>query len=83
MSAGEAAQRAEWLRTRWPIVATVDADLLAIDDIAYQVDVQNDKLERRVAQLKNLLRYGLLATPSEENAASAISDGESRPTPHH
>ena len=45
----------------------MDADVLAVDDIAYQVDVQNDKLEEQVDQLSNLLTYGLLDTPSRSS----------------
>lgn len=71
MSDAEAARRAEWLRTRWPVDAVLDADVLAIDDITYQVDVQNDKIEEQVDQLSNLLTYGLLDTQGKKNAASA------------
>ena len=79
VSAAEKARRAEWLRTRWPVDAVVDADVLAVDDIAYQVDVQNDKLEEQVDQLSNLLTYGLLDTPSRSSDDAATSD--ERPDP--
>jgi hypothetical protein len=73
VSDAEAARRAEWLRTRWPVDAVLDADVLAIDDITYQVDVQNDKIEEQVDQLSNLLTYGPLDTQGKKNAASATS----------
>ena len=53
--------------------------MLAVDDIAYQVDVQNDKLEEQVDQLSNLLTYGLLDTPSRSSDDAATSDEKPDP----
>ena len=60
VSAAERAQRIERNRARWPADAAVNDDLLAIDDIAYQVDSHNELLEEYVERLNNLLTHGLL-----------------------
>jgi restriction system protein len=70
-AAREATQHAEWLRTRWPADAVVDADVLAIDTIDGQIDVQNDKIAEQVNKLSNLLPYGLLKTPRKSKGGAA------------
>jgi hypothetical protein len=62
--AEERAQRIEANRARWPAGADLDDELLDIEDMSVQVDIQNDKIEERVAQLDNLLTYGLLDNPN-------------------
>ena len=85
VSAAEAARRAQVIAaeaapaphgfgTRWPVDAVVDADVLAIDDIAHQVDVQNDRIEGQVDQLSNLLTYGLRDTPSRSSVDAGTDE---------
>ena len=62
-----AARRREWVRTRWPADVVVDKAVLAIDDIADQVDAQNDKIDEQVDHLSNLLVYGLVDVPSKSS----------------
>ena len=47
--------------------------------MSVQVDIQNDKIEERLAQLDNLLTYGLLDNPNTTATPTANPKGEPDP----
>jgi restriction system protein len=76
VSAAERVRRIERNRARWPADADVAESLLNIDDMAYQVDSQNEKLEERVEKLSSVLVDGLIWKP-DPNTADHTSNPQS------
>ncbi|MCV7343081.1 restriction endonuclease [Mycolicibacterium rhodesiae] len=78
-AAKELRQRIERNRALWPSDADISDILLAADDIAFQVDLQNEKVEDSLSELNDLLRVGLSRNPSEAASAAASIGNEPKP----
>jgi restriction system protein len=72
--AEERVQRIERNRARWPADTDLDDDFLNIEDMAFQVDAQNEKVEGHLTELNDLLSHGLLDHPLKKTDPNCSQD---------
>jgi HJR/Mrr/RecB family endonuclease len=80
VAAAERVQCIERNRARWPAGTDIDDGLLAIDDMAIQVDAQNEKLDEHLEEVGNLLARGLADNPRETAGPTGHGDDPQRIT---